>query len=182
MDRPLSERRAELALVVAAIDEPLLVLSEGVVGGGVRFFDELVKLELEGLVAKRLSARYQAGRRTEDWVKVKRSQELVCAVIGYVPEESGGREVGFKSLVIAAELDGGLRSVGRVGGGISRALHDVIWNRLRAAPADGPLVDPRGASDARWVEPVLYCRVAYLERTKDGNLRAPVFQGLVDAE
>jgi bifunctional non-homologous end joining protein LigD len=146
-----------------------------VIGGGRRFFAELERLELESMVAKELASPYRPGQRSEAWTKVKRSQECLCAVIGYVPDESDG----FKSLVIAAEMDGELRCVGRVGGGISRALHERLWQLLRARPASSPLVDPRGVA-GEWVAPGIYCRVSYLERTKDGNLRAPVFLGLVD--
>ena len=32
----------------------------------------------------------------------------------------------------------------------------------------------------RWVEPELYCTVSFLERTRDGSLRAPVFLGFAD--
>jgi ATP-dependent DNA ligase len=77
-------------------------------------------------------------------------------------------------------MDGALRCVGRVGGGISRAMHERLWQLLRARPAAAPLVDPRGVGDGAWVEPGLYCRVSYLERTREGNLRAPVFLGLVE--
>jgi hypothetical protein len=35
------------------------------------------------------------------------------------------------------------------------------------------------AEIGHWVEPELFCTVSYLERTPDGNLRAPVFEGLV---
>jgi ATP-dependent DNA ligase len=40
------------------------------------------------------------------------------------------------------------------------------WSRLT-----GPVV---------WVEPQVFCQVKYLERTESGELRAPVFMGVVE--
>ena len=34
--------------------------------------------------------------------------------------------------------------------------------------------------DRVWVQPGLFCRVGFLERTHGGALRAPVFLGMVD--
>jgi hypothetical protein len=31
-----------------------------------------------------------------------------------------------------------------------------------------------------WIEPGLFCTVSYLERTSEGNLRAPVFRELFE--
>ena len=36
----------------------------------------------------------------------------------------------------------------------------------------------RGHRDALWVEPKVYCYVSFMERTRDGHLRAPVFEGI----
>ena len=48
---------------------------------------------------------------------------------------------------------------------------------IKIGVADAPLIDTgmRGA----WVQPGIFCKVSYLERTDSGNLRAPVFKGLV---
>ena len=82
-----------------------------------------------------------------------------------------------KSLIIATEDDGTLQSVGRVGSGINarqRAeLNAWLWSHLRSEP-----LVPCGHS-GKWVEPGLYCTVSYLERTRNGELRAPVFKGLI---
>ncbi|MCZ6596621.1 MAG: DNA ligase [Planctomycetota bacterium] len=173
MSRPLTERRERLAEVVAACGNPRLVLSEGIVGGGTAFFEEAGRRDLEGVVAKRLDSTYQPGRRTGAWMKIKTTQETVCAVIGYLAE---GNEV--RSLILAARDEGGeLRYVGRVGSGLSasmrRKLHGLCGERPRATPL---VACP---ADGSWIEPGLYCRVSFLERTDDGHLRAPVFRELM---
>ena len=53
---PLEQRRALLRQVVHEMDQPQLVLSEGITGAGVVFFRKACQLGLEGVVAKRLTS------------------------------------------------------------------------------------------------------------------------------
>jgi ATP-dependent DNA ligase len=66
--------------------------------------------------------------------------------------------------------------VGSVGTGFTdklrRELAALLWARLRSRP----LISCR--QRAKWVEPGLYCWTSYMERTKSGELRAPVFEEL----
>lgn len=126
------------------------------------------------MVAKRLASRYLPGRRTDAWIKVKAKKTLCCAVLGFLP--SGDDD--FRSLIVAAPDEGGiLRSAGKVGSGFSDRTRAELNALLRARPRARPLVACpfRG----KWVEPGLYCRVSYLERTHTGQLYAPVFEELV---
>jgi DNA ligase D-like protein (predicted ligase) len=173
MDRPLSERRERLRHLVEAHPHEKLILSDGIVGHGRALFEQASDQGLEGIVGKRLDSRYLPGRRTDAWLKMKRAVVVHCAIIGFLPDGDDD----FKSLVIALDDDGELRSVGQVGSGIDAAtraeLNRLLWKRLR----DTPLV-PSDAN-AKWVEPGLYCTVSYLERNPKGGLRAPVFLELV---
>ncbi len=69
--QPLSDRRRRLYQLVEEFDRPQLTLSEGIIGTGRALFDEVCRLGLEGLVAKRLASPYRPGRRTKDWIKIK---------------------------------------------------------------------------------------------------------------
>lgn len=173
MARPLVERREHLRALVESLGEKHFIMSEGVVGDGVAFFDEAVKLDLEGVVAKRLSSQYLPGKRTPAWVKIKRSERVFCAIIGFIP----ARNDDFRSLVIAAEGTDGLRSVGKVGSGIDARLRAQLNKLLWPRVCERPIVACR--ERARWVAPGLYCWVTCMERTKGGELRAPVFSELV---
>jgi DNA ligase D-like protein (predicted ligase) len=167
--RPLRERRALAAEVVDALANPRLMLSEGVIGTGKAFFAQLVARGFEGVVGKRLDSKYEAGQRTGAWIKCKRTETVHCAIIGYVAE--GGD---LRSLSLAApDAQGGLRYVGRCGSGLDVKHRRELLPLLRAQHRATPLVlcnEP-----AQWVEPGLYCAVKFVERTKSGHLRAPVF-------
>jgi bifunctional non-homologous end joining protein LigD len=173
MNRPLPERRERLERVVEAAGKSLLVLSQGIIGKGERYFAEAVKRDLEGVVAKRLDSRYLPGQRNDCWLKIKRQSEILCAIIGFVP--SGADD--FQSLIIAAEEEGELRCVGRVGSGFNNAarkqLNQLLWSRLQRKPC------VPCKFKGKWITPGLYCHVRFMEQTDNGDLRAPAFKGLV---
>ena len=74
LGQPLHERRAVLAELLAALQEPRLVLSEGVIGPGRAFFEKVVAQGQEGMMAKHLASRYLPGRRSAAWRKIKPSR------------------------------------------------------------------------------------------------------------
>ena len=170
---PLHQRRDRLARLVAAANEPRLLLSEGVVGAGKALFEAVQLRGLEGIVGKRLDSPYLAGERTDAWQKMKLVQQIHCLVLGYEPD--GERD--FKSLIVATDVDGELRCVGKVGSGIGDAEREVLRRVLLATRIDAPLID--AGMKGCWVAPGLYCTVNFLEWTASGSLRAPVFVGLV---
>ncbi len=175
MASPLEDRRERLEQLVRALDSPHFLLSDGVQGRGLAFFDEVTRQGLEGVVAKRLSSPYLAGRRTDHWIKIKPVREIPCVIFGFLPD--GQSDV--RSLCIAAERDGLLRSVGRVGSGLTAKDRRELRTLLDPLAIDQPAV-PETHREAIWVQPKLFCRVQYLEETESGDLRGPVFKGLVN--
>jgi DNA ligase D-like protein (predicted ligase) len=176
LGEPLRQRRSGLEQVVAACGHPRLRLSEGIVGNGLSLFAAVRERGLEGMVAKRLDAPYRPGERGDAWLKVKAVQQVHCLILGYEPD--GPRD--FKSLIVATDVGGSLRCVGKVGSGIDEAERRVLWTRLTAARCERPLLD--AGMPGQWVQPGLYCTVNFLEWTPSGSLRAPVFVALVDED
>ena len=172
-DLPLLERRELLRPLVATLDHPRALFSEGIVGPGRKLFADAVGRELEGIVAKRTTSRYLAGRRSDDWIKVKRSQTLLCVILGFLRDETGG----LKSLVVGAVEGGALVCVGRVGSGLTEEARRTLLAQLEPRVRPAPVVPTD--LEAVWVEPGLFCRVSYVEKTRAGMLRAPVFKGQV---
>jgi len=168
MAEPLSVRRALLEGVARAAGDARLVLSEGLVGEGRALFEQVSARGIEGVVAKRLDSPYLPGQRTEAWTKIKQVHRLHCAILGYAAEKGE-----LRSLILGAEEEGRLRCVGKVGSGLRARVGRELLARLRARPRAAPLVEvPFPGS---FVEPGLYCVVSFLEKTKSGTLRAPVF-------
>jgi bifunctional non-homologous end joining protein LigD len=174
MRQSLQQRRRKLDNLVRKHGHGRVILSDAVPGEhGRAYFAEACRSGLEGVVAKRKDSLYLPGRRTSDWIKIKRSEVLECAIIGFEP--SGKRD--FRSLFLAALQEGQMRFVGKVGTGfdanLRRRLNELLWNSIRPGPWVSCKI--RGL----WVEPGLYCRVKYLEQTARGELRSPVFLELI---
>lgn len=173
LDAPLTVRRERLLETVKAAGQPRLMASDGVVGDGLALFEAASEQQVEGIVAKRLDAPYQPGQRGDAWQKIKPIKSIHCLVLGYEPD--GPRD--FKSLIVATDFDGELQCVGRVGSGIGETQRRELRELLFARAADAPLIET--GMTGCWVQPGIFCTVSYLERTNSGNLRAPVFKGLV---
>jgi bifunctional non-homologous end joining protein LigD len=141
--------------------------------------------ELEGIMAKRADSRYQVGRRTRDWLKIKAHGRQEFVVAGYT--RGAGRRAGtFGSLVLGVNEDGRLRYVGNVGTGFDDAEIRRLLALLRPLHRETPPFPevpkmPRvRRGDVQWVEPRLVAEVSFGEWTHDGHVRHPVYQGLRD--
>jgi ATP-dependent DNA ligase len=176
LDRPLQQRRDRLAALLGAHPVSRLQLSEGVVGQGLDLFAAIEQQQLEGMMMKRLDSRYRPGLRSDAWHKCKRSQRLLCAILGFEPD--GERD--FKSLILASDIGGELRCVGKVGTGLTAAMHARLRQLLLARVCARPLID--AGMSGRWIEPGLYCSVSFLEWTASGSLRGPVFLELIESQ
>jgi len=175
MPRPLCDRRELLREIVEGAHETRLVFSDGITGQGRAFFEQVRAQALEGLVAKELDGAYLPGKRTRSWLKVKTTREMPCLILGWIPDERGT----LTSLIVAAEDDGKLVSVGRVGSGLTDELRERLQTLCEARARSTPVIEC--PEEGCWVEPGLYCTVSYLERTRNG-LRAPVFVELLEQE
>jgi DNA ligase D-like protein (predicted ligase) len=137
----------------------------------------MCEMGAEGLIAKRPDAPYQ-GARSRDWVKLKCAQYGDFVVGGWT--EPAGSRSGFGALLVGTWKNGVLRYAGRVGTGFSDAELVRTSARLASlARAHPPFVDPPRRHVARWVDPVLICRVRFTEWTNDRKLRHPSFVGWV---
>jgi bifunctional non-homologous end joining protein LigD len=130
---------------------------------------------LEGVMAKRAESRYES-RRSDCWIKVKTVRQNDCVICGYT---KGERDF-FGALILGVYEKGKLVWAGNVGTGFNQALMADIYKRLQPLKvAKCPITPkPKIAGDVTWVRPELVCTVKYLEWTRDGKLRAPVFVGL----
>lgn len=151
------------------------------VGGGADVLQASNEHGLEGVVAKRLSSRYQPGKRSPDWLKVKnlRTQEVV--IVGW-KSGKGRREGGIGSLLMAIPGESGLDYVGNVGTGFTDAMLTELKTLLTTSVcSDSPLALPLSgaeAKDVQLVTPELVGEVAFAEWTEDGRIRHPTWRGL----
>ncbi|MFL5849942.1 MAG: DNA ligase D [Solirubrobacteraceae bacterium] len=138
---------------------------------------------LEGVVAKRIDSRYEPGRRSAAWIKVKNKRNQTVLIGGWVPGE-GRRASTLGALLVGVPgEDGSLDYAGRVGTGFTeRTLRDLQARleplRIERSPFDGR--KPPRLKGAAWVRPELVAEVEFAEWTRTRTLRAPSFKGLRD--
>jgi bifunctional non-homologous end joining protein LigD len=176
---PLEERR-ELLEGVVERDERLEVVTH-VEGEGTAFVDAARQLRLEGVVAKKKGTKYQPGRRTPEWKKIKLTNTQDCVILGWTRGE-GSRGETFGALLVGAIVDGDVRWIGQVGTGFTQKMQDVVLEQLKPLVRKTPPIDDKdlkAVKGATFVEPKVVCEVEYLEITKSTNkMRAPSFKGL----
>jgi bifunctional non-homologous end joining protein LigD len=137
---------------------------------------------LEGVMAKRLTSRYEPGRRTTAWRKIKNTHRQEVVIGGWKPGE-GGRAGWIGSLMVGVhDDDGALVYSGHVGTGFTQQTLKLLGERLaplrRETSPFADTVPPEDSRFARWVEPELVAEVEFARWTKSGRLRAPAYKGL----
>ncbi|MGH2891156.1 MAG: DNA ligase D, partial [Solirubrobacteraceae bacterium] len=137
---------------------------------------------LEGIVAKRLDSRYEPGRRSGGWCKIKHTRRQELVVGGWLPGE-GRRAERIGALLMGFFEDRGtLRYAGRVGTGFTDRTLAMLGERLKALRRAGnPFTGaPRLPRNAVFVEPELVAEIEFREWTEDGVMRAASYKGLRD--
>jgi bifunctional non-homologous end joining protein LigD len=173
---PLVERKKKLQKLLP--ESNIIRYCDHVDGEGKIFFQEMQKLDLEGMIAKKKDSRYYPGKRSADWLKIKNIHTQEAVIVGFT-DPKGSRKH-FGSLLLAVHDKGKLVSIGNVGTGFNTKTLAEIYKKLvplkrKTSPLDIPIKE---TPDITWVDPVLVCNVKYSEITEDGIVRHPVFQGL----
>lgn len=71
-------------------DTAQVAVSRYILGQGRALYSPVEKQELEGVVAKRLSSLYFPGKRTKDWIKMKRYGDEDFVICFHLKNSSGG--------------------------------------------------------------------------------------------
>ena len=180
-DLPLSHRKARLQAVLDRLPKAAakrIRFVDHFASSGKAVLESACRMDLEGVISKRLDAPYRAGRSTT-WVKSKCRGGDEVVIGGW---SSDG--VRFRSLIVGVQDKGGLRHLGRVGTGFGQPLLKTLLPALKAAKAQrSPFVgtgSPRttGGETIHWVKPVLVAEVEHGGYTDGGSLRQAAFKGL----
>jgi bifunctional non-homologous end joining protein LigD len=180
MALPYEERRARLDAL--ELGGPAWRAPANHPGRGRALLDATEAQGLEGIVAKRLDSRYEPGRRTGAWIKIKHVTRQELVICGWLPGE-GRRTDRIGALLMGYWTDDGrLDYAGRVGTGFTeRTLNELARTLAPLRRADSPFDDaPKLPRNAEYVEPDLVAEIEFREWTTEGVMRAPSFKGLRD--
>lgn len=172
---PLEDRKRLLRDRLRA--HPAVRYAGHVEADGMAFFEAARSRELEGVVAKLRSSRYEPGRRSRSWLKLKVRREQEMVVVGWVPGRGSHADIG--SLILAVRRGSSWVHAGQVGSGMDARTRRDLLHRLEGIGRQTSVLDPvPDLAGARWVEPRLVVRVEFAEWTADGLLRQASYRGL----
>ncbi|QGG53919.1 DNA ligase [Lysinibacillus pakistanensis] len=159
--KPLVERKEILASIIEPSNS--LLVTPSVVGNGSNIFQLTKERNMEGIVGKRSNSTYKTNHRSNDWLKYKHFKVMDVTILGY-------KENPFTMLVGKQSSNGKYKPLANVEFGFKpeekRAFREVAKQIITKVE-----------HDIIWLEPRLYCKVQYLERTASGSLRIVSFKG-----
>nr|WP_263011326.1 DNA ligase D [Chryseobacterium foetidum] len=173
---PLIQRK-EL-LKDALIETNLIKFCDHVPEKGIEFFNQMKKMELEGMIAKRADSVYTENSRSTDWLKIKFTNTEEAIICGFT-EPKGSRQ-GFGALILGKYINGKLIYSGHTGTGFNNELLKSLYARLKKLVVKTSPFDtiPKTNMPVTWTKPELVCEIKFSEITKDGMFRHPVFVAL----
>ena len=145
-------------------DNDVFIKSTYVIGDGTKLFNAIKKLDMEGIVAKKINSKYLVNERSDNWLKIKNYKSGDFIILGYINKE----ESHVISLVLGEYLNKKIVYVGKVILGKKRSLADKIL-KMKKSKAVVKIKD----KDVIYIKPEIKCLIKYLERTENGLLRQP---------
>lgn len=151
-----------------------LIISEFISKQGNALFEHAVQNQLEGIVAKRKNSKYIPGIRSNDWLKIKNVIVEKFIICGYITEPNSND---IRYLILGQYKDKKLEFAAKIYIGSKETDKKKILEFAK----NNTLLRPHfsGFIDAVWLRPILACKIEYLEKTVDNNLRHPIYLGLV---
>ncbi|MDH7481028.1 MAG: ATP-dependent DNA ligase [Armatimonadota bacterium] len=180
IDEPYIERRKALQKIVSS--NQTIQVTDALISDKpeeiTAFFNLMVSSGLEGIIAKSLESPYRAGRRTFDWLKLKRSYQgkladtVDCVIVGYFAGRGKRAKWGIGSLLCAVydEKKDKFQTISRVASGLT----DEDWVKMKQI-LDEIIVNEKPARVESLIEPDVWVEPRYVtEVLADEITRSPI--------
>ena len=178
--QPYSKRHDTLASIIASGDR--IQIAQQLVTQDAKeiekYFMETITGGLEGIMAKRLDSKYQAGARNFNWIKLKRSYQghlsdtVDGVVVGYLRGRGMRARFGIGALLVAV-YDGKedkFVTIAKIGTGFS----DAEWPKMREL-LDAIKVEQKPTRVDALMEPDVWVEPKYvIEMQADEITRSPI--------
>lgn len=143
-------------------DTDVFIKTKYIVQDGINYFNEIKKMNLEGIVAKRKDSKYYYGIRTKDWVKIKNYIEEEFFICGY--DFNKNNTIG---VILGEKRENKFYYVGKVIMGDKNKLFNKL---IKIKKVNNFLINYE-KKESKYIYPKHKLVVNYIERTKDNMLR-----------
>ena len=178
--KPYIERRGKLKSLILPGD--VIMVADSIITEDPKelnlFFENAIGSGLEGIVAKRLDAPYQAGARNFNWIKLKRSYKgeltdtVDLVILGYYAGRGARAKLGIGSLLAGVydpESDT-FKTVAKIGSGLT----EEEWIKMKGL-LDEIRVDNKPSRVVSILEPDIWVEPKYVVEVRaDEITRSPV--------
>ncbi|AUS89080.1 DNA ligase [Lysinibacillus sp. YS11] len=159
-NKPLVERKEILSSIIEPSSNLLVTPSIG--GNGSNIFQLTKERTMEGIVGKRSNSTYKTNHRSHDWLKYKHFKIIDTVILGY-------KENPF-TMLVGTQINGKYKPLANVEFGLKPEEKTAFREIAKQ-------IVTKVERDMMWVEPILCCKVQYLEKTNTGSLRIVSFKG-----
>jgi bifunctional non-homologous end joining protein LigD len=169
---PYADRRRYLAQCLLPSPRVQLVHAAD---DGVELYAAAVASGFEGVIGKRKQSKYEPGKRSASWLKVKSTTSEDFVIGGYTKGKGARESLG--AILVGYWEGRDLRYASHVGSGFDSKSLAQVQARLEPLKRQTcPFAEkPELNGPTLWVEPQVAVEVKFQGWTGDGSLRAPVF-------
>lgn len=152
-------------LLDALPENNVFKISKYYLNKGKKLFKVIKKIDLEGIVAKRLDSYYQYGKRVNWWLKIKNLQSDYFLVGGYNINKNN-----TISLYLGEKVKLGYKFVGKIAISNKEKIVNKILNKRIIKKS--PFIDYEDKK-CNYLKPQINLLIYYTEKTVKGYLRHP---------
>ncbi len=162
MKQPLFERKELLSSIIEPNNN--LIVTPSIEENGSHIFQITKEMNMEGIVGKRRDSIYKTNHRSSnDWLKYKHFKIAETVILGY-------SEKPFSVIVGTRLSNGKYKRLANIEFGFSTE-EKMAFRQI----AKQLII--KSERNITWIEPLLKCKVQYLEKTRNGMLRIASFKG-----
>jgi bifunctional non-homologous end joining protein LigD len=173
LDEPLLNRKKILKESVK--EGKNVILSVFVEDNGEDYYQATIQKGLEGIMAKKKNSKYELGKRSVNWLKIKLIRECDCVIFGFT-KGAGRRETTFGALILGMYNGRIPIFIGKVGTGFNQKTLKLLKQKLKILKVKQTELKGIDSSDnVIWVKPIIVCKIGYQTITSDEKLRLPRF-------
>lgn len=142
-----------------------------------KLYSDVIERGGEGLVLKKKTAKYQDGKRSSDWLKVKKEDTADVFIIGLSKGE--GKYEKLFGAVIMGQYDssGNITVVGNCSG-FDDATRALLYSSVMKEPRFDTYTSTKGEEGhiLHKVKPLIVIEISFMERLESGMFRHPRFE------